>query len=105
MKKNNRSIDLDEYIQVSSSSFTNQEGTKRLSMLEVFKRAANLKPQAAKIWIDQLAALKPADINQIFNRIPEGRITQASANFAKRLIEYNRTELLRPYQLELDSGR
>jgi hypothetical protein len=100
-----QSIDLDEYIQVSSSSFTNQEGTKRLSMSEVFKRAASLKPQAAQIWIDQLAALNPADINQIFNRIPEGRITEVSANFAKGLIEYNRTELLRLYQLELDRGR
>jgi hypothetical protein len=28
-----------------------------------------------------------------------------SINFAKGLIEYNRTELLRLYQLELDSGR
>ncbi len=100
-----QSIKLDEYIQVSSSSFTDQEGTKRLSMLEVFKRAASLKPQAAKIWLDQLAALNPADINQIFNRIPEGRITEVSANFAKGLIEYNRTELLRLYPLELDSGR
>jgi hypothetical protein len=88
---------------VSSSSFTNQEGTKRLSMLEVFKRAASLKPQAAQIWSDQLAALNPADINQIFNRIPEGRITEVSANFAKGLIEYNRNELLKISQLELEN--
>jgi hypothetical protein len=100
-----QSINLDEYIQVSSSSFTDREGTKRLSMLEVFKRAASLKPQAAQIWLNKLAEIEPEQINKIFERIPEGRITEMSANFAKGLIKYNRTELLKLYQLERDSSR
>jgi hypothetical protein len=100
-----KATQFDNHNQIPSSPFTNQEGTKRLSMLEVFERAAELKPQAAKIWIDQLAALDPDEITKIFNRIPEGRITEVSANFAKGLIEYNRTELLRPYQLELENNR
>jgi hypothetical protein len=100
-----QAIKLDKYSQVSSSAFTNKEGTKRLSMSQVFERAASLKPQAAKIWIEQLAALDPDEITKIFNHIPEGRITEVSAKFAKGLIEYNRIELLRPYQLELNNNR
>lgn len=91
---------------------TNRQNTRALvgdlrypRYQKAFGKTFQTPSQAAKIWSDQLAALNPDDINQIFNRLPEGRITEVSANFAKRLIEYNRTELLRLYQLELDSGR
>jgi hypothetical protein len=73
-----------------------------ISTAAAFAIAAKLYPEAAKIWQEKLAAITPEQIDEILTRIPEGRITQASANFAKGLIEYNRTKLLKLYQLELD---
>jgi hypothetical protein len=92
---------LSDYVnRYSQSCF--QEGYNKLPTLTIFERAAKLYPKSAQIWLEQLTAITPDQIDEIFERIPEGRITQASANFAKGLIEYNRTELLKLYQLELD---
>ena len=62
--------------------------------LEVFRRAANRRPLAARIWLNQLAQIKIEEINQIFERIPEGRISEEGRLFAQNLLEYNRTQLL-----------
>jgi hypothetical protein len=76
-----------------------------ISTAAAFAIAAKLYPDVARIWLNKLAQIEPEQIDEIFDRIPEGRITEVSANFAKGLIEYNRTALLKSYQLELDSDR
>jgi hypothetical protein len=96
-------LSLSDYLnRYSQSCF--QAGYNKLPNLTIFEQAAQLYPQAAQIWLNKLAQIDPEQINQIFERIPEGRITPTAATFAKGLIEYNRTELLRPYQLELDKN-
>ena len=60
----------------------------------IFNNAYQIKPDAAKIWLEQLAAVTPVQIAEIFDRIPENRITPAAARFAIDLLEYNRQELL-----------
>jgi hypothetical protein len=43
--------------------------------------------------------ITPEQINEIFDRIPEGRITPISATFAKDLLAYNQNELLKSKSL------
>jgi hypothetical protein len=84
----------------SPSNYTNQyksiftEGNRRLSTLEVFDRSAQLYPAAAQIWQKKLAAITPEQIDEIFDRIPDDRITQNADRFARQLLEYNRGEIL-----------
>jgi hypothetical protein len=71
-----------------------QDKNSRLSTFTVFEQAAKLYPQAAKIWQERLAAIDLVDIKNIFDRIPDKRISAKSSKFANRLLRYNRTRLL-----------
>jgi hypothetical protein len=94
---------LSEHTNESSfSHFKDKEGS--LSVFNTFVRAAQLYPEAANIWLEKLRAITPEQIDKIFERIPEGRITPTSAKFAQDLIAYNRTELLQTYQTVLESN-
>ena len=81
-----------DYVYYHLSAF--REGDSNLSTLEVFNRAAELYPQAAAIWKEKLAEITPTQIEEIFNRIPEGRITPTAATFAKALIKHNFEQIL-----------
>jgi hypothetical protein len=92
---------------LSPSAYVNEyslsafrEENYNLSTLEVFNRAAELYPEAAAIWKEKLAAITSSQIEEIFDRIPEGRITPTAATFAKALLEYNRSQIL---NLDLES--
>lgn len=78
-----------------------QDKNSRLSTFTVFEQAAKLYPQAAKIWQERLAAIDPVDIKNIFDQIPDGRISAKSSKFANRLLRYNRTKLL-TFRIEED---
>ena len=62
--------------------------------IEAFKQAAELRPLAAKVWLDRLASIKPEQIQSIFDSLPDDRITPAAKAFATELLDYNRTQLL-----------
>jgi hypothetical protein len=104
LKSDEEKLDLipAEYSRLVLSRFR-QEG-QRITTLEAFVRAAQLYPEAAKIWQDKLRMLLPTQINEIFDRIPEGRITPIADKFARRLLEYNREKILAidPKQLTID---
>jgi hypothetical protein len=80
------------YLDRYRSSF--HDGDEALATLEVFARAAQIYPDAAKIWQDKLRAITSEQIDEIFERIPEGRITPTAATFAKALLEYNQAQIL-----------
>jgi hypothetical protein len=87
-------LELSDYVnRYSQSCF--QEGYNKVPNLTVFDRAAKLYPEAAQIWLERLKAITPEQISEIFDRIPEGRITPVAATFAKNLLAYNQTELLK----------
>ena len=62
--------------------------------IEAFKQAAELRPLAAKVWLDRLASIKPEQIQNIFDSLPDNRITPVAKAFATELLDYNRTQLL-----------
>ena len=65
------------------------------SYLETFAQAALLKPDAARIWLDQLEKISTEDVNQIFDQTPGSRITEDARLFAQSLLDYNRSQLLK----------
>jgi hypothetical protein len=71
-----------------------RQDRNRLTTFEVFERAAKLYPDAAKIWQEKLRSITPAQIDEIFDRIPEGRITPIADRFARQLLEYNTEKIL-----------
>ena len=68
--------------------------SRDITGIEAFKQAAELRPYAAKIWLEQLASVEPEQIQAIFDRLPSGRITLEAKAFALELLNYNRTQLL-----------
>jgi hypothetical protein len=87
------SISVKDYVnRYSQSCF--QEGYNKLSNLTVFARAANLYPEAARIWQNRLARIDPQQINEIFDRLPPDRISPVAMQFAKQIIEYGREQIL-----------
>ncbi len=62
--------------------------------IEAFKQAAKIRPLAAQIWLDQLDSIQPEQIQNIFDRLPDNRITPEAKSFALELLEYNRIQLL-----------
>jgi hypothetical protein len=94
-------LELSDYVnRYSQSCF--QEGYNKVPNLTVFDRAAKLYPEAAQIWLERLAMITSEQINEIFDRIPEERITPIAAIFAKDLLAYNQTELLKSKSLGND---
>jgi hypothetical protein len=88
-------LSVERYASRYKSPF--QGNNQQLSTFSVFDRAAKLYPDAAIIWLEQLSIVTSAQINEIFDRIPEERITPAAARFAIDLLEFNRQELLLLY--------
>ena len=62
--------------------------------LETFKQAARIRPNAARVWLNQLAKIEPTELDGFLAQIPPERIKPEAQAFAQRLLEYNRTQLL-----------
>ena len=85
-------LSLADYVnRYSQSCF--QEGYNKLPTLTIFERCARLYPDAARIWQERLKQVNPMQINEIFNRIPDGRITPIAAKFAIELLVYNQKRI------------
>ena len=62
--------------------------------LETFKQAARIRPNAARVWLNQLAKIEPTELDGLLTQIPPERIKPEAQAFAQRLLSYNRTQLL-----------
>jgi hypothetical protein len=67
--------------------------TREITTIEAFNNAYQIKPIAARSWQQRLVAVTTTQINDIFDRIPEGRITPAAAKFAIDILDFNRQAL------------
>lgn len=87
---------LEAYVNKCSSAFYESIGDRKpLKTIDVFNRAARYYPEAASIWLNQLESISQANILDIFNRIPNTRISPIAANFAQNIIEFNQHRLLK----------
>ena len=88
---------LDYVNRYSQSCF--QSGYSKLPTLTVFEWCTKLYPEAARMWQARLKQVTSAQIEEIFDRIPEGRITPIAAKFAIDLLDFNQKRII---DLEID---
>ena len=77
-----------------SAFYGNVDDKKPLKTVDVFDYAARCYPNAAHIWLERLEGISKANILDIFNRIPNTRISPIAANFAQKILEFNQHRLL-----------
>jgi hypothetical protein len=65
-----------------------------ISSIRAFTTAAKLYPDAARIWQEQLTQVTSTRIREIFERVPDDRITPTAAKFALDLLDFNRHKLI-----------
>lgn len=77
-----------------SAIFENETDTKPLPLIEAFRAASAHNPQASKIWLKKLENVTIEAVREVFERIPEERISEVSKEFSIRMLEINRQRLL-----------
>ncbi len=83
------------YVTKARSAIYDSKTSKRAMLtLELFARAADKSPEAAKIWLDQLRKIEENTVRDQFDRLPEGVISPLARQFALSLLELNRQRLL-----------
>ncbi|MCA1626270.1 MAG: HipA-like protein [Acidobacteria bacterium] len=92
-KDRNRTIEA--YVAKGRSAiFGNETDTKPLSLIEAFQAASRHNPDASKIWLEKLHGVTIGTLREIFERVPEERISETAKEFALRLLAVNRRRLL-----------
>lgn len=77
-----------------SAIFGNENDKKPLPLIEAFQAASQHNPDASKIWLEKLENVTIEEVREIFDRVPDERISDIAKEFALRLLEINRRRLL-----------
>ena len=94
-KDKNRTVEA--YVNSSkacSAIYANETDAKPLTLLKAFQAASSQNPQASKIWLEKLENVTIDVVREVFERIPEERISELSKEFAIKMLEINRQRLL-----------
>jgi hypothetical protein len=84
------------HVQNQSSAFSGNKG-RSLSMNGMLVEVISIKPDLARVWIERIAQVNHNDIIELFERIPEGWISNEKKLFAIDLLEFNRQQLMLLY--------
>jgi hypothetical protein len=84
------------HVQNQSSAFSGNKG-RSLSMNVMLVEVISIKPDVARVWIERIAQVNHNDIIELFDRIPEGWISNEKKLFAIDLLEFNRQQLMLLY--------
>lgn len=87
-------VSIKEYNEEHNFSYFDDGHGQDLTGYAVFKKAAELRPKAAKIWLEQLSKINNQQIETIFKRLPSDRISPEASQFAQELLNYNQSQLL-----------
>lgn len=83
------------YVKRARSAFYHDaRSPKTLLTVDAFSEAGKTRPLAADAWLERLKRVTSSDIQQIFDKIPEERITPVASKFAQRMLELNCERLL-----------
>ncbi|MEW8092566.1 MAG: hypothetical protein AB2784_23415 [Candidatus Thiodiazotropha endolucinida] len=77
-----------------SAIYDSKTSKKALLTLELFVKAAEKSPDAAKIWVDQLKQVSVKAYQRLFEQLPDGEITPLAKQFAIKMLELNKQRLL-----------
>jgi hypothetical protein len=83
------------YANRARSAFYAQPGDKKsLFTLNVFTEVARRYPNAARVWLEQLAQITSANTQELLTRIPLARISSVAVEFAHQVLNINQSRLL-----------
>ncbi len=74
--------------------YANVGDKKPFKPLDAFCEAAKLYPQPANIWLDSLAGISTNNTLELFEHIPDSRISSIAIKFAQKILEINQNKLL-----------
>jgi hypothetical protein len=89
-------MSVESYNQFLESGFWQND--RKISTFAAFEIAADLYPDAAKIWLERLVQIDANLIAAIFDRIPDERITAIVAKFPQDLLEASRDRILSDFE-------
>lgn len=69
-----------------------------VSPTEAWEQTRLINPQAASILLDRLSRVKQGKFKKVFDRIPETRIEPIAKQFALKLLDYNRQQMIYLHQ-------
>ena len=95
-------LDLDpaNHVQNQSSAFSGSKG-RSLSMSGMLATVVSIKPNAVRVWMERITQIDSQIVTQLFDRIPEGWISEPAKNFAIELLEFNRQQIASICELAL----
>lgn len=85
--------DLDSYRLKPVSRFHNDDAT-RVSPLDAFAVAAARLPVAGAAWAERIGTVDLSAVSSLLARVPESRITPLGMEFALRIVESNRDDIM-----------
>ena len=78
----------------NSALYAEVRDKKTLKTFDAFCQAAQRYPDAARVWLDNLARVSSNDTLELFECIPTDRISQTAIEFAQKILELNQSRLL-----------
>jgi hypothetical protein len=83
------------YVEKCNSALYAGVGDKKtLTTFQAFRAVQERYPDAAKVWLNNLARVSKNDTLELFERIPSHRISKIAIEFAQKILELNQTKLL-----------
>ncbi|AFZ23917.1 HipA-like protein [Cylindrospermum stagnale PCC 7417] len=79
----------------SSNLYARVRDKKTLKNFDVFYQVRQRYPDAARVWLDNLAKVSSNDTLELFERIPSHRISKTATEFAQKILELNQNRLLK----------
>jgi hypothetical protein len=80
------------HVQNQSSAFFGDRG-RSLSMNGMLAETVSIMPEVAKTWIERITGIERETVVDLFDRIPDGWVSDEKRLFAINLLEFNRQQL------------
>lgn len=77
-----------------SALYESETDAKPLPLIDAFVIASRECPEASKLWLKSLEDVTLTEVREVFERLPDERITGTAKEFALRILEINRARLL-----------
>lgn len=77
-----------------SALYGTETDSKPLPVVEAFRRAAAIRPQAAHVWLERLGQVTSEEIATLFERVPPSRLSSLASEFAQEMLRENTRTLL-----------
>ncbi|MBH8565547.1 HipA domain-containing protein [Nostoc sp. CENA67] len=94
MKLNNNSV-IGYAEKCPSLIYASGSDKKRLKTFDAFREAQQRYPEAASLWLNNLARVSSDDTLELFERIPSNRISETAIKFALEILQFNQSRLIK----------